>query len=88
MGMVREPCKGLHRFAVREQPEEKMMAEQLLTAKQAATRLGVCYRTFNEYRPRLVAKGLQEVFVGKSRKFRQASLDRLIQKAAAEGTAL
>ncbi len=65
-----------------------MMSEQLLTAKEASRRLGICYRTFNAYRPRLVAKGLQEVFVGKSRKFRQASLDGLIQKAAAEGTAI
>ncbi len=70
------------------QGEEKMMAEQLLTAKQAAMRLGVCYRTFNEYPSRLVAKGLQEVFVGKSRKFRQASLDRLIKQAAESGVAL
>ncbi len=58
------------------------MSEQLLTAKQSAQRLGICYRTFNAWRPRLVAKGLQEVFVGKSRKFRQASLDKLIQQAA------
>ena len=64
------------------------MSEQLLTAKEVATRLGICYRTFNEYRPRLVAKGLQEVTVGRSRKFRQASLDRLIQKAAESGVAL
>ncbi len=65
-----------------------MMGEQLLTAKEASRRLGICYRTFNEYRPRLVAKGLQEVFVGKSRKFRQASLDRLIKQAAESGVAL
>ena len=64
------------------------MSERLLTAKEVAMRLGVCYRTFNAWRPRLVAKGLQEVFVGKSRKFRQASLDRLIQQAAESGVAL
>ncbi len=64
------------------------MPEQLLTAKQAANRLGICYRTFNSYRPRLVAKGLQEVTVGRTRKFRQASLDRLIEKAAENGVAL
>ena len=64
------------------------MVEQLLTAKEAALRLGICYRTFNSYRPRLVAKGLQEVTVGRSRKFRQASLDRLIQQAAENGVAL
>ena len=64
------------------------MSEQLLTAKEASSRLGICYRTFNEYRPRLVAKGLQEVTIGRSRKFRQASLDRLIQKAAESGVAL
>jgi len=64
------------------------MAEQLLTAKQAALRLGICYRSFNSYRPRLVAKGLQEVVVGRSRKFRQASLDKLIEKAAESGAAL
>ncbi len=64
------------------------MSERLLTAKEVATRLGICYRSFNAWRPRLVAKGLQEVVVGRSRKFRQASLDRLIQKAAAEGIAL
>ena len=68
--------------------EEHGMSEQLLTAKEVATRLGICYRSFNSYRPRLVAKGLQEVVVGRSRKFRQASLDKLIQKAAAEGIAL
>lgn len=64
------------------------MSEQLLTAKEVAMRLGVCYRTFNEYRPRLVAKGLQEVVIGRSRKFRQESLDRLIQKAAESGVGL
>lgn len=64
------------------------MSEQLLTAKEVAMRLGVCYRTFNAYRPRLVAKGLQEVVIGRSRKFRQESLDRLIQKAAESGVAL
>ena len=64
------------------------MSEQLITAKQAALRLGICYRSFNSYRPRLVAKGLQEVRVGRSRKFRQASLDRLIEKAAENGVPL
>ncbi len=64
------------------------MSEQLLTAKEVATRLGICYRTFNEYRPRLVAKGLQEVVVGRSRKFRQESLDRLIRRAAESGVSL
>ena len=64
------------------------MSERLLTAKEVATRLGICYRSFNSYRPRLVAKGLQEVVIGRSRKFRQESLDRLIQKAAESGVAL
>ncbi|HPD48661.1 MAG TPA: hypothetical protein P5279_17460 [Anaerohalosphaeraceae bacterium] len=64
------------------------MSEQLLTAKQAAKRLGVCYRYFNTLRPRLVAKGLQQVTVGRSRKFREASLDSLIQKAAEQGVPL
>jgi len=64
------------------------VSEQLLTAKEVARKLGICYRSFNAWRPRLVAKGLQEVTVGRSRKFRQASLDGLIARAAEEGKAL
>lgn len=64
------------------------MSEQLLTAKEVAKKLGICYRSFNAWRPRLVAKGLQEVVVGRSRKFRQASLDILIARAAEQGVPL
>jgi predicted nicotinamide N-methyase len=64
------------------------MAEQLLTKKEAAKRFGLCLRTFDQHRPRLIANGLQVVKVGKWVMFREASIDRVIREAAERGTAL
>lgn len=64
------------------------MAEQLLSVSKVSERLSVSRRQFYRLRPRLVAKGLQEITVGHQRKYREASLDHVIQKAAENGTIL
>ncbi|HEG44629.1 MAG TPA: DNA-binding protein [Phycisphaerales bacterium] len=61
------------------------MAEKLLTIDTIAKRLGVSRRTFYRLRARLMARGLQEVCVGKLRRYREASLDRVIQRLAETG---
>ena len=61
------------------------MPEQLLKLDEAARRLGISRRQFYRLRARFVAKGLQEVRVGQFRKYREQSLDCLIQRAAENG---
>lgn len=58
------------------------MAERLLSRKEAAQRLSMSSRSFTRHRPKLVALGLQAVQVGQYPKYREASLDRLIQQLA------
>lgn len=64
------------------------MAERLLQLSEVAKRLGVSRRQFYRLRPKLIARGLQEITVGQHRKYRESSLDHLIQKAAKNGHAL
>jgi hypothetical protein len=64
------------------------MAERLLQLGEVAKRLGVSKRQFYRLRPRLIARGLQEITVGQHRKYRERSLDLLIQNAAENGHAL
>jgi predicted DNA-binding transcriptional regulator AlpA len=64
------------------------MPERLLNLNETAKRLGISRRQFYKLRPRLIAKGLQEVRVGHRRGYREASLDVLIRKAAETGTGL
>lgn len=64
------------------------MAERLLQLGETAARLGISRRQFYRLRPRLVAKGLQEINVGKCKKYRELSLDNIIRKAAENGQGL
>lgn len=64
------------------------MPERLLKLAEAAERLGISRRQFYRLRPRFIARGLQEITVGHQRKYREASLDQLIQKAAENGRVL
>jgi hypothetical protein len=64
------------------------MAERLLQLGEVAKRLGGSKRQFYRLRPRLIARGLQEITVGQHRKYRERSLDLLIQNAAENGHAL
>jgi len=64
------------------------MSEQLLTLEETVKRLGVSRMTFYRHLPRLRARGLQLVRFGKRPMFREASLDRIIKKAAEEESAL
>jgi len=61
------------------------MPERLLQLNETARRLGISRRQFYRLRPRLIAKGLQQVTVGKFRKYREASLDKLIVEASETG---
>ena len=61
------------------------MAEQLIKLGETARRLGISRRQFYRLRALFIAYGLQEIIVGQQRKYREASLDRLIQKAAEKG---
>ena len=61
------------------------MAEKLLTKYQTAERLGMAGRTFNHHRPKLIAAGLQVVYLGKKPRFVERSVDALIARAAKRG---
>jgi sugar-specific transcriptional regulator TrmB len=52
--------------------------EQLLTVKETAARLGISQKEVYRRRNVLVAKGLQERVIGQTRKYREASVDKLI----------
>jgi len=59
------------------------MSEQLLNIDQVARRLGVVRTTVTRHLPKLQAKGLQKVELScRAVRYRAASLDRLIIKAA------
>ena len=64
------------------------MPEQLLNLNETARRLGISRRQFYRLRPRFITRGLQEIIVGQQRKYREASVDRMIQKAAETGMVL
>lgn len=58
------------------------MSEQLLTMDHVARRLSVVRRTIERNLPKLKMRGLKEVRMGKCVRFTEASLDRVINKAA------
>jgi predicted DNA-binding transcriptional regulator AlpA len=59
------------------------MSEQLLNIDQVAMRLGVVRKTVERHLLKLRANGLQQVGFGtRSIRFREASLDNLIKRAA------
>lgn len=63
------------------------MSEKLITKVEAAEMLGMKLRTFEKLKAKLIAnKGLQMVKVSKSHRFRKASLEKIIKKAAENGT--
>lgn len=59
--------------------------ERLLSRYQAAVRLGIKPSAFSGIKAGLIAKGLQEVRIGKSKRYREASIDRMIVTAAEKG---
>jgi hypothetical protein len=61
------------------------MAEKLLSRRETAQRLSMSCRTFTRHRARLMALGLQAVQIGQYPKFRESSLDRIIQRLAENG---
>lgn len=54
------------------------MAEQLLTADEVAQRLGISRRAFYRRRLELISQGMQVRVIGQCRRYRAASIDRLI----------
>jgi hypothetical protein len=61
------------------------MAEKLLSRKDTAQRLAMSTRTFARHKAKLIALGLQVVKIGQYVKFREASLDKLIQRLSEDG---
>lgn len=61
------------------------MAETLLSRKEVSLRLNISTRTFARKKAKLIAFGLQAVQIGQYPKFRESSLDRLIQRLAENG---
>ncbi|MBN2209833.1 MAG: hypothetical protein JW709_00410 [Sedimentisphaerales bacterium] len=72
------------------QPPTQPLAapEVLLDIKETSRRLGISRRKFGCLRARLIAQGLQEVAVGRQKKYRQVSLDQLIRQAAERNLSL
>jgi len=58
------------------------MAEQLINSEEAARRLGISAQQFRRWELKLRAAGLQRVQLGARRRYRAASLDRVIARAA------
>jgi len=59
------------------------MSEQLLNPMDVAGKLKVGKTTFYAIRPKLIARGLKTLRIGKQVKYLESSLDRLIAKCAA-----
>ncbi len=65
-----------------------MNSERLITLKELLALLSMGRSTFYENQAALKAKGLQEVKVGRHRRFRQASVDKINTRAADRGEPL
>jgi hypothetical protein len=61
------------------------MVEKLISRKEASARLSISTRTFARRKAKLMALGLQAVQIGQYPKFRESSLDKLIQRLAENG---
>lgn len=61
------------------------MPERLLSRLETAQRLNMSTRSLSRHKARLMALGLQAVQIGQYPKFRELSLDKLIQKLAEDG---
>ncbi len=68
--------------------EGVVMAEKLLSKLETASRLSMTIRTFDRYKPKLIARGLQPVKIGGYLKYRESSLDKIISKTAETGEAI
>ena len=66
----------------------KATGEKLLGRSEAAAKLGLKPRSFRRIKASLIANGLQEVLVGRTKMYRQASIDRMIARAAEKGLPL
>ena len=64
------------------------MPEQLLKPMEVADRLKLSRTAFYAARPKLIAKGLKAVQLGKHIKYLESSLDRIIQTAVENDTPL
>lgn len=61
------------------------MPEKLLTSLQVAERLSLSLRHFYRLEPYLIAKwGLERAIIGRSKRYTEISVDRLIRKAVKE----
>lgn len=67
---------------------QKANREKLLGRAEAAARFGLKPRSFRRIKARLIADGLQEVLVGRTKMYRSSSIDRMIARAAEKGTPL
>ena len=61
------------------------MSEKLLSRYQVAYQLSISPRTFTRYKAKLIALGLQVVQIGQYPKFRESSLNKVIQRLAETG---
>lgn len=64
------------------------MQQQLIGEKEVAHRLGISHRTFQRYKPRMIARGLRQIRGERRIMFVSSDVDRLIQKAAETGELL
>ena len=64
------------------------MSERFLNHKQVAERLCMSSRSFYRRRAKFIALGLQMVKIGQGIKYREASLDKLIQTLSEQGGAI
>ena len=65
---------------VTEQQNGFSLRERLLSRNHVAERLNISPRTFSRYKAKLIALGLQPAKLGQYEKFREASVDGLIQQ--------
>jgi len=60
-------------------------SEKLLTVQEVAKRLGINTTSFYKYKAKFQAYGLQPVFIGKSARYRESSVDLCIKNMAEKG---
>ena len=73
---------------MQKEQNEVCKKERLISRFEAAESLGLSYRSFVKIKPLLIANGLQEVIVVNSKKYREASINRVIARVAEKGIPL
>ncbi len=68
--------------------KKELKPERLIGRTETAARLNMKPRSFTRHKAKLIAQGLQEVQMGNSKSYREASIDRIIAKAAEKGIPL